>query len=761
MVVATAGVNTSRCRLQCLLSVIQSYDKVQDKVVHAVPGQDPKSGEGEGWQLVEPQWLSRPLAGNETKNDACWNEKCLLSQFSVPRSAAQRTTADVSHSGMQLKGQAVVVLCTVLLLPEDKDEGGNVLGDVLVAMDRLLFSLADQWFALSLSPTLAHQPRVIHPAPLVEIHLRLAYQRTPQLCRAPAALPLTPRAMSPHDGPDEEEAGDKGMEAGDTSSWRLLAQRLLQCARSPRSLPRSASGSPDKKKAPAFEAWTVTVRLLSTKGIETPRSLDAGEEAEYWCNASLCLPGEGGNLKGAHHVSPDRGGARGAVLNSNNMLAAQACCSVMVAEGDLAARAPAGGWATQEMALRSVVEWTPDGVQGPYELSGQPVLLLVTLHGRQGTNEQEIARVLVPIREGVGGDVWCLAFTRDHLPVQSTNGQPNLIQLSVAYGCRACAVREKIQSIPHRECEYACNTTAIVPPIFSICNLYRAMVAAGPPRSFEQEQLEQDQEHATLDSAGCRDFLLPGGWISRISRSFNRAYYCCPTASRSTWKPPTGCRLAVARAPQAQFASPGVAADTMNHGDWAVRLSLRASFGLAKSDTPSGSSPLSKTRGAKVPRFKFAVSLIWFEQGSVEASQLLSLEHLLSADSDSAEPDHANTRNTHTLAPQAVSQWVPCATNPAEIMETFVLRRAVVVEEAGIVCTAMHTGKSDEGAAGEGYSAASAVGQGPVLEVALKGRVVLLLVTAHAQDDCGALCKILFSNLASCCTTHTHTHTRA
>ena len=741
--------NHSRCRLQCLLSVIQTHDKVQDRVVHAVPGQDPKRGEGEGLQLVEPRWLSRPLAGNDTKNEACWNEKCCISRCSVPRAAAQRATADVSHSGMQLKGQPVKVLCTVLLLPEDKDEGGDVLGDVLVAMDRRLFSLADQWLALSLSPTLAHQPRVIHPAPLVEVRLRLCYQRTPQLCRAPAALPLTPRAMSPHDGPDEEEAGDEGMEAGNTSSWRLFAQRLLQWARNPLSRPRSASGSPDKKKVPAFEAWTVSARLLSTKGIRTPISLDAGEEAEYWCNASLCLPGGGGNLKGAHHVSPDRGGARGAVLDSNNMLAAQACCSVsVVAEGDLAACAPAGGWATQEMVLRSVVEWTPDGVQGPYELSGQPVLLLVTLHGRQGTKEQEIARVLVPIREGVGGDVCCLALTRDHLPVESTNGQPILVQLSVAYGCQAGAVDRG----------YACNTTAIVPPIFSICNLLRAMVAAGPPRFFEQEQLEQDQEHASLDSAECRDLLLPGGWISRISRSFNRAYYCCHAASLSTWKPPTGCRLAVARAPQAQFASPGVAADRFDpiQGDWAVRLSIRAAVGLATSDTLPGSSPLSKTRGAKVPRFKFAASLIWYEQDPVEASQLLSLEHLLSADSDSAEPDHAHARNNHSLAPQAVSQWVPCAKNLTEVMETFVLRRAVVVEEAGVVRTAMHTGTRDEDAAGEGYTAASVLGQG--LEVALKGRVVLLLVTAHAQDDCGALGKIRFSNLASCCTTHTHAH---
>jgi len=193
---------------------MQSQDATQGRHVHAVPGQDPKSarGEGEGRRLVQAQWLSRPLASNdETNNQVCWKEACQLSQCAVPGAATQ---SGGTASPRQLKGQPVSVLCTVLLLPEDKDDGGDVLGDVVVAMDSSQSSPTEQWYALGLSPN-SSQPRVLHPAPLVEIQLRLAYERAPRQLGSPGLCARTPRATSPRDEADNGAAGGGAVEPMD------------------------------------------------------------------------------------------------------------------------------------------------------------------------------------------------------------------------------------------------------------------------------------------------------------------------------------------------------------------------------------------------------------------------------------------------------------------------------------------------------------------------------------------------------------------
>ena len=119
-------------------------------------------------------------------------------------------------------------MCTVLLLPEDKDDEGHVLGDVMVTVDSSQSSPTEQWFALVLSPT-SSQPRVIHPAPLVEVHLRLAYERAPRQLGSPSSCARPLRATSPGGEAENDAAG--GSSGGALEPLEALEDKVALEAR--------------------------------------------------------------------------------------------------------------------------------------------------------------------------------------------------------------------------------------------------------------------------------------------------------------------------------------------------------------------------------------------------------------------------------------------------------------------------------------------------------------------------------------------------
>lgn len=673
--------------------------------------------------------------GESSSNDVTWDDSWVFYTCVMPAVAQSDADADVaSRARAHLEGQPVCLLCTLVLLPEGANlqVGGEVLGDLLIKMDKDTFSLSDQFFPLSLSRTGA-QPRVIHPAPVVEVHLRLAYEDVSwQLQRAAHDLPLTPRAHAPGNVADDSQlTADRKKDS--TASLQQRKVRLKVAAKHKTEQPTDVGGNPDTCVSidpKATSTYSVSVRLLSTAGISTPE--DFAREtgvSNCWCRASVCMSADVGKLKRVQHVAPGSSSSDPREFK-NSRIVAEAWCrpDASPLEAEPHSGASVCGWRSEEMVLNSAVE-SPSADCEAFELDGEPLILFITLHAslQEGKQEFEIARVLLPIRQGLDGDMWCLALTPDQQQLEVDAGPPCLVHVRVAYGRNAIASLKDANSSSsparHQQ-DHMLSTNVFVSPAFGITNLLRAMVAAGPPCVLS------DVATSSLHDADSNDLVLPAGWIRRMSRSLTKPYYA--SRGRTTkFEPPTGSRLAVVRIPPHPVSSPGVS-DSVE-GNWTVRLTIREAVGLAhnQAHTPAKHPAASP----KVPRFRFAVSLIFFQQDEVDASHLLSLEHLLP---ESGCP--ASTRNSGggggvdmgKMRPQALSRWVAGASGISEVMDTFVLRNAVLVNQTGV-----STWRSDQGHHVKDEPGAENT-QEAALHVALKGRVVLLFVTVHSEDDSGA-----------------------
>jgi hypothetical protein len=729
--------------------VVTFNDNTTDNVAHLIAGLGSQSGTGasdrqsmSGGAAHEfvPVHVQVESVVAEGNNDVTWDESWVFDECVMPGAslgadatgaALAQTDADAevaSRARAHLGGQPVGLLCTLVLLPEGAQVGGEVLGDVLIKMDKTTFSLADQWFPLSLSRTCA-QPRIIHPAPVVEVHLRLAYEdvswQHSTLQIATDRLPLTPRAQAPENAVDEshDEQHCDAVPADRNMSLQQRKGRLKVAAKHKTQQPKDVGGNPDPSDnidSNDTSAYSVSVRLLSTAGISTPEdfALENGL-SDCWCCASVLMSADVGKLKEVTHVAPGSSSHSGQFLKENSCIVAQTWCRPDASPHASKTHSGASvvcGWRTEEMVLTSAVCPSAAGAQDreTFELDGEPMILLITLHAglKKDGQELEIARALLPIRQGLGGDMWCQALTSDQQQLEVDAGPPCLVHVRVAYARNAYALPSSSSSRARHQREHMLNV--FVSPASGITNLLRAMVAAGPPCALS------DVATLSLDDEDSNDLVLPAGWIRRVSRSSKKPYYASRVTSRSTFRPPTGSRLAVARIPLLTLSSQGVSVTGAGsvEGDWAVRMTIREAVGLAQSQAHTRAED--PAASPKVSRFRFAVSLVFFQQGEVDASHLLSLEHLL--------PGLRGGGGGGKFKPQALSQWVAGASGISEVMETFVLRNAVLVNQTGIsTCCSEGQDVKDEPAAENS--------EGAELQVALKGRVVLLFVTVHTEDD--------------------------
>jgi len=663
--------------------------------------------------------------------------------------------------------------------PQALADGGHceVLGSVIVRMQRGLGALAAGWFPLSLPRTHAH-PRVIHPAPLVQVYLRIRYaQVLRQLMEGeagedsgggPGLLLQNPHA---HYGELQLQNDGGGGVDHDTRNGDPVAQHDEHdddCAC------RDEAATAGRSQPPPL---AVTVEVVSSAGIRAPQEYSGGR---FWCCASALCTEKSSDLRQVEHVTQDQREPQGAVdgatgsrhacasegrsrqqidhtLKEGKALVAQAWSLHQeswpprreVAEGAVvlteAATANRSGWASCKMVL-PVGEREETGKRGR---GADGVTLLVTLHALAdghdpATASSEVARAVVAVQEGLVAEEWCVALAPTHEPLLGYQGEgeamsrrPGLLLLRVS------CVTAKAHGDGDKDgarAVTALNAHALAPPIYGILALCHAMVIAGPPAPASQVMptgAEPCGEHVDA-----YDYVLPRGWIARAASSSQTgtAYFHHLKTSQSTSTPPQGCQLAAAASVPPGIASRvDMGAEAADDG-WSVYVTIKSAVGLAYCGAHIAGdalpvSPLIHNRGAKVARVRFAASLVFLQQRAVAAADLLALEHLVP---DAAQDEAgagagggASLRVPHGMAvrPQAVSRMVANGSTGSglvEVNETLVLRRALVASGGGLV---VRGANSDEAIAGRRDGATVP------REVALKGRVVMLLVTVHAQDD--------------------------
>ena len=660
-----------------------------------------------------------------------------------------------ANGASTLDGRALMVLVTVQQRGTALDEGevgkGEVLGEVLVKMDSGMGAVVDGWFPLSRHGTRAAHPRVVHPSPRVLVYLRLRYALMPRQMSGGdggGALPGTPRAAqgAPEDdvGNDISGGGGKFDEAmTETDTGRMPEHGGVEGTEARLS---SACARAD--------SLAVAVEVVSSAGIRAPEEYPGGR---CWCCASAVSSKDSNDLKHVEHLVPEGLGLgvvkapAGAAEGSNpNAIVAQAwslhsdwpAAQSEAGSSTVAARC---GWVSSKMALIVSAggdrgEWSASEAACPGSAvdGGEVLAVLVTLHARLDGQDQgnerssEVARVVVAVRQGLVAEEWCQALTPWHEPLIALAGGPSLVQLRVS--C-APAYSDKDALRPR----LTLKSHAVAAPIFGILDLCNAMMAAGPPAS---SLLPPSRPDSFFEGADIHDLVLPRGWISRESSSTGRVYFSHAQSSQSTWTPPRGALLAITRIPSAARSASLGTGQGDGRGDggdgWAVCVTIKAAVGLAYCGPHvAGESPpaarLIHSRGAKVARLRLAASLVFFQQSDVAAADLLALEH---TDVDGGETSAADGRrmaprtDSFDVKPQWVSQaGVAVGSGLLDVNETFVLRRTLVARCGGLVTNS--AGRAD--GAVEKVSVAGA-GEAP-LEIALKGRVVMLLVTVHGQDE--------------------------
>ena len=697
--------------------------------------------------------------GERISNDVAWNEMFVIdASLKGPASKESKTIKDIGETDVlsTLDGRPLMVLVTVQQKGTSLDEGevgeGEVLGEVLVKMDGGMGAVADGWFPLSRYGTRSAHPRVVHPSPRVLVYLRLRYAvmiRQMSGGDRGGALPGTPRAVQ---GAPDDDVGD-GISRGGGKFDEAMTE--TDNGRMPE---HGGVGGTETRLASArtrADSLAVAVEVVSSAGIRAPGEYPGGR---FWCCASAVSSKDGNDLKHVEHLVPEGlvlgvcKAPAGAAEGSNpNAIVAQAWSL----HSDLpAAQSEAGsstvaarcGWVSSKMALTVSTEgdrgeWSTSAAAAPDSSAvdgGEMLTVLVTLHawldGQDQGNERssEVARAVVAVRQGLVAEEWCQALAPWHEPLIALTGGPSLVQLRVS-----CAPADSDKDALRPR--LTLKSHAVAAPIFGILDLCIAMMAAGPPAS---SLLPPSRPESFFEGADIHDFVLPRGWISRVSSSKpGRVYFSHARSSQSTWTPPRGALLAIARIPSAARSASLGTGQGDGRGDtgdgWAVCVTIKAAVGLAYCGPHvAGESPpasrLIHSRGAKVARLRLAASLVFFQQGDVAAADLLALEH---TDVDGGGPSVADGRRmpprTHSfdVKPQWVSQAVTMGSGLLDVNETFVLRRTTVACCGGLVTNS--AGRADGAVDKVSVDGAA---EAP-LEIALKGRVVMLLVTVHGPDE--------------------------